>query len=170
MNYQAKPAIHPKHKLLHAPIRRRAAAFLLEWIVLILVYFSIIQLCGCFDMNITNIDIHSIFDAEMEMENTTSLILPLLKILSGLLPIFYFTLSFHRFKGQTIGKYLFRLRVFSLYHERLCWWHATERSPEYFASALEFGFGLIQAWWNPNRMTLHDKIGETIIIQLPSRK
>jgi hypothetical protein len=31
---------------------------------------------------------------------------------------------------------------------------------------LEFGFGYIQALWNPNRMALHDKIGETIVIKL----
>jgi uncharacterized RDD family membrane protein YckC len=40
----------------------------------------------------------------------------------------------------------------------------------YFASALEFGFGYIQAIWNPNRMSLHDKIGETIVIQVPVKR
>jgi predicted esterase YcpF (UPF0227 family) len=40
----------------------------------------------------------------------------------------------------------------------------------YYASVLEFGFGFIQALWNPNRMALHDKIGETIVIDLLVKK
>jgi hypothetical protein len=40
----------------------------------------------------------------------------------------------------------------------------------YFASAFEFGFGFFQAFWNPNRMALHDKIGETIVIEIPGKK
>jgi len=52
----------------------------------------------------------------------------------------------------------------------LGFWHCFERSLGYFTSALEFGFGYIQAIWNPNRMALHDKIGETIVISLPRKK
>jgi len=57
-----------------------------------------------------------------------------------------------------------------LYQEHLGLWHCVERSLGYFASALEFGFGYVQAFWNPNRMTLHDKIGETIVVALPTKK
>ena len=121
-------------------------------------------------MNISNINVHGIFDVEVEMNNTHSYLITILKIFFGLLPVLYFAASFYFCKGQTIGKYFLRIRVLSLYHEHLGLWHCIERSLGYFASALEFGFGYIQAFWNPNRMSLHDKIGETIVIELPVKK
>jgi len=121
-------------------------------------------------MNISNINVHGIFDVEIEMDNTHPYLITILKFLFGLLPVIYFTISYYYFKGQTIGKYFLRIKVLSLYHEHLGLWHCIERSLGYFASALEFGFGYIQAFWNPNRMTLHDKIGETIVIQLLDKK
>jgi len=93
-----------------------------------------------------------------------------MKIIFGLLPVIYFTFSFYFFNGKSIGKFFCRLRVVSLYHEHLGLWHCIERSLGYFASGLEFGFGYIQAYWNPNRMSLHDKIGETIVVNLPKKK
>jgi len=86
------------------------------------------------------------------------------------LPVIYFTLSLYLTRGRTIGKYLLKIRVISLFHERPGLWHCFERSLGYFTSALEFGFGFIQAIWNPNRMALHDKIGETIVISLSPHK
>jgi uncharacterized RDD family membrane protein YckC len=121
-------------------------------------------------MNISKINILGIFDVEIEMNNTHSYLITFLKFLFGLLPILYFAISFYFWKGQTIGKYFLRIKVLSLYHEHLGLWHCIERSLGYFASALEFGFGYVQAFWNPNRMTLHDKIGETIVIELPVKK
>jgi uncharacterized RDD family membrane protein YckC len=121
-------------------------------------------------MEISKIKIHGIFDVEIEMNNTPSYLITFLKFLLGLLPLLYFTISFYLCKGQTIGKYLRRIKVLSLYHEHLGLWHSIERSLGYFASALEGGFGFIQAYWNPNRMTLHDKIGETIVVELPAKK
>ena len=121
-------------------------------------------------MSISNINVHGIFDVEIEMNNTPSYIITFLKFLFGLLPVLYFAISFYFWKGQTIGKHFLRIKLLSLYHEHLGLWHCIERSLGYFASALEFGFGYIQAFWNPNRMTLHDKIGETIVIQLLAKK
>jgi uncharacterized RDD family membrane protein YckC len=121
-------------------------------------------------MNISKINILGIFDVEIEMNNTPSYLITFLKLLFGLLPVLYFTISFYFFKGQTIGKYFLRIKVLSLYHEHLGLWHCIERSLGYFASALEFGFGYVQAFWNPNRMTLHDKIGETIVVELLVKK
>ena len=122
------------------------------------------------NMNISKINVHGMFDVEIEMNNTPSSLITVLKVLFGLLPILYFAFSFYFRKGQTIGKYFLRIRVLSLYHEHLGLWHCLERSLGYFASALEFGFGYVQAFWNPNRMTLHDKIGETVVIECNAKR
>jgi uncharacterized RDD family membrane protein YckC len=170
MNYNTRPEFHHDNEFVLATIKKRVAAFLIDWIALIIIYFCIIILFSLFNMNISKINVHGIFDVEMEMENTPSYIITLLKFMFGLLPFLYFTILFYFCKGQTLGKYFLRIRVLSLYHEHLGLWHCIERSLGYFASALEFGFGYIQAFWNPNRITLHDKIGETIVVQLPPKR
>jgi uncharacterized RDD family membrane protein YckC len=170
MNYNSRHEFHRDNAYILATIKRRFVAFLIDWIVLVLIYCCIIILFGLFSMNITKINVIGIFDVEVEMNNTHSYLITFLKFLFGLLPVLYFAMSFYFFKGQTIGKYFLRIKVLSLYHEHLGLWHCIERSLGYFASALEFGFGYIQAFWNPNRMTLHDKIGETIVIELPVKK
>ncbi len=170
MNYHARHEFHRDQEYILATIKKRFVAFLIDWIVLILIYCCIIVLFALFNMSISKINVHGVFDVEIEMSNTHSYLITFLKFLFGLLPVLYFALSFYLCKGQTIGKYLFRIKVLSLYHENLGFWHCFERSLGYFASALEFGFGYIQAFWNPNRMTLHDKIGETIVIELLAKK
>jgi uncharacterized RDD family membrane protein YckC len=170
MNYNTRHEFHHDSEFILATIRKRFVAYFIDWIVLIIIYFCILILFDLFNMNISKINVHGIFDVEIEMNNTPSYIITFLKFLFGLLPVIYFTISFYFCKGQTIGKYFLRIKVLSLYHEHLGLWHCIERSLGYFASALEFGFGYIQAFWNPNRMTLHDKIGETIVIELPVKK
>jgi len=170
MNYYTRHEFHHDNEFILAPIKKRFFAFLIDWIVLIIIYFCIILLFALFNMNISKINVHGIFDVEIEMNTTHSYVITFMKFLLGLLPVLYFVISFYFCKGQTIGKYFLRIRVLSLYHEHLGLWHCIERSLGYFASALEFGFGFIQAFWNPNRMTLHDKIGETIVIKLPVKK
>ena len=169
MNYKTRNEYHLTEFVL-AGIRKRLAAFLLDWLVLIAIYLSIIIVFALFDMNISKVNIKGIFEVEVEMTNTQSWAITLMKYVFGLLPVFYFAFSFYFFKGQSLGKKAYRLKVVSLYHENIGLWHAIERSLGYFASALEFGFGYVQAFWNPNRMALHDKIGETIVIQLDRKK
>jgi len=170
MYYNPRPSILPKGKLMLAPVKKRAVAFLLDWIVLIAIYLLLILLFDLFGMSISKVNVQGIFEVEVEMENSSSFTIALLKIFFGLLPFLYFSLSIYYWRGQTPGKYLLGLRVISLYHQHLGWWHSIERSLGYFASVLEFGLGFVQVFWNPNRMTLHDKIGETIVIQLPAKK
>ena len=170
MNYSTRLEVHRDKEFILATIRKRFLALSIDWLVLIVLNFCIILLFNFFDKHISKINVHGVFDVEMEMENSSAWLITFLKILFGLIPIFYFALSFYLWKGQTIGKYFLKIKVLSLYHEHLGWWHCIERSLGYFASALEFGLEFIQAFWNPNRMTLHDKIGETIVIELPVKK
>jgi len=170
MNYTARHEFYGDNEFILATIKKRFVAFLIDWIILILIYLCIIVLFDLFNMSISNINVHGIFDVEIEMTNAHSFLITSLKFLFGLLPVLYFAMSFYFFKGQTIGKFCLRIKVLSLYHEHLGLWHCLERSLGYFASALEFGFGYIQAFWNPNRMTLHDKIGETTVIECPVKK
>ena len=170
MNYNTRHEFHHDSEFILATIKKRFFAFFIDWIVLIIIYFCILILFDLFNMEISNINVHGIFDVEVEMNNTPLYIITFMKFLFGLLPVIYFTISFYFWNGKTIGKYFLRIKVLSLYHEHLGLWHCIERSLGYFASALEFGFGYIQAFWNPNRMTLHDKIGETIVIELPAKK
>ena len=170
MNYNSRHEFHHDNEFVLATIKKRFVAFLIDWIILILIYFSMIIIFALFDMTLSKINVQGIFEVEIEMDNSPSYLITILKFLFGLLPVFYFTISFYFCKGQTIGKYFLRIRVLSLYHEHIGLWHCIERSLGYFASALEFGFGYIQAFWNPNRMSLHDKIGETIVIERPVKK
>jgi uncharacterized RDD family membrane protein YckC len=170
MKYNTRLEFYRDNEFILASIKKRFIAFFIDWIFLILIYCCIIILFGFFNMNISKINVHSIFDVEIEMENAHSYLIFLLKLLFGLLPILYFSMSFYFWKGQTIGKYFLKIKVLSIYHEHLGLWHCIERSLGYIASALEFGFGFIQALWNPNRMALHDKIGETVVIECNAKK
>jgi uncharacterized RDD family membrane protein YckC len=83
----------------------------------------------------------------------------------GLIPmVLYFALGMYWGKGQTLGKRLMHIRVVSLTHEHLSFWHALERALGYGASVLEGGFGFVQFFIHPNRQTVHDRIAETIVI------
>jgi uncharacterized RDD family membrane protein YckC len=170
MNYTTRPEFNHGSEFILATIRRRFVAFLIDWIVLVMIYLCIIALLSLFDLTISNINVHGIFEVELEVENAHEYFITFLKFFFGFLPVLYFALSLYFWRGRTVGKYLLRLKVLSLYHERPGLWHCIERSLGYFASALEFGFGFIQASWNPNRMTLHDKIGETIVVDLHAKK
>lgn len=67
-------------------------------------------------------------------------------------------------KGQTPGKWVMKIRVLSLTHRELGWWQSVERALGYGASLLEGGFGFFQFFLNRNRMTVHDRIAETIVV------
>jgi uncharacterized RDD family membrane protein YckC len=170
MNYNPRHEFYHENDFILATIKKRFAAFLIDWIVLIIIYFCLLIVFDLFNMAISNINVHGIFDVELEIDNTPPFMITCLKFLFGLIPVIYFTCSFYFWKGKTIGKHFLRIKVLSLYHGHIGLWHCIERSLGYFASAVEFGFGFIQALWNPNRMTLHDKIGETVVIELPHKK
>jgi uncharacterized RDD family membrane protein YckC len=165
MNYKPRPEFHHENELILATLRRRFVAYLIDTSFLSILYFCISIWFGISGLKITGA-----FEVEFEMHNTQPGTIIFFKILLGTIPLIYFTSSFYFWKGQTIGKRILRLRVISLYHEHLGLWHSVERSLGYYASALEGGFGFFQAFWNPNRMALHDKIGETIVIKLQKKQ
>lgn len=82
----------------------------------------------------------------------------------------YFILFF-RFRGQTIGKRLLRLRIKDVKeNSRLGWYQSFERTHGYVASALLVGIGFWQVLWDADGKTMHDKIAGTTVIKLPSKK
>lgn len=95
---------------------------------------------------------------------------PLHAISDFLIFFVYFGFATYFGHGQTFGKRLFRLRVVPLYKDSLSLWQCLERGLGYAASALEGGFGFIQAFWYPNRQTVHDRIAETVVIQINKQK
>jgi uncharacterized RDD family membrane protein YckC len=170
MNFKNRNERFFSNDLILAPIKKRFLAFLIDWVFILLIYLLILIIFSLFYIDVWKINVTSIFDVEIETNRNNPSFIIFLKILFGFLPVLYFTILFYCCKGQTIGKFFLRIRVLSLYHEHLGLWHCVERSLGYFTSALEFGFGFIQAIWNPNKMALHDKIGETIVISLPRKK
>lgn len=84
--------------------------------------------------------------------------------------VFYFGLGTYFGNGKTPGKWMLGIRIVSLLHERISFWHSLERALGYGASALEFGFGFVQFFIHPNRQTVHDRIAETIVIKDPREK
>jgi uncharacterized RDD family membrane protein YckC len=78
--------------------------------------------------------------------------------------LLYFGLLTYFWNGQTLGKRLLKIRVISLKGHRLTLWQCLERSLGYGASALEGGFGFVQAVWYENRQAVHDRIAETAVI------
>lgn len=82
----------------------------------------------------------------------------------------YFVLFF-RFGGRTLGKRVFRLRVVKLKkHERLGWFQAFERTHGYACSTLFVSLGFWQVLWDPDGLTMHDKIAGTTVIKLQRRR
>jgi len=169
MYYKSRHEIHESNEFVLATVKRRLLAFLIDWTALILIYFLIILVFALFGMSLTKINVVSMFEVDLDIANAPKALVTIMKVVFGLLPVIYFTVSFYFFNGRTFGKFICRLRVISLYHNHIGLWHCIERSLGYFASGLEFGFGFIQAFWNPNRMALHDKIGETVVIKIPKK-
>jgi uncharacterized RDD family membrane protein YckC len=116
------------------------------------------------NVNFHNFHVEVTGEKLMESEKT------FLEIFFGGIPILYFALCMYFTNGKTIGKWIARVRVVSIYHHRISFWHCVERALGYGASGLEGGLGFLQIFWNPNRMCLHDRIAETIVIRDKKKK
>ena len=77
----------------------------------------------------------------------------------------YFSALLAWTNGVTPGKRLFRLRVVRLNGEPMTWFMAFERSGGYAAGFATGLLGFAHMLWDPNRMGIHDKIAETVVIK-----
>lgn len=68
--------------------------------------------------------------------------------------------------GQTLGKVLFRIRVIKIDGKELSLWESFERYGGYSAGLATGLLGFLQVIWDPNRQAIHDKISETVVIDL----
>jgi len=87
---------------------------------------------------------------------------------STISPVLYFAPLVWITNGRTLGKWLTGIRIVSVVHERISFWHSLERALGYGASLLEAGSGFFQYLLNPTRQTVHDRIAETIVVRLRS--
>jgi uncharacterized RDD family membrane protein YckC len=141
-----------------ASFTRRVTAFVVDFLLAWLLFLAILIPGGhrAYEMGIVTGDVNLQFD----FGHWYSLFLL----------VVYFALSTYWGGGRTIGKWLLGIRVVSLVHERVTFWHSFERALGYGASVLEFGFGFLQYFIDPNRRTVHDRIAQTIVIQERKRR
>ena len=155
--------IDSEHTLATIPLR--LAAFLADLLIINLINFTIsIILFKWIDPEI-HITWLKFRHFEIEAPNISENGILILKVFFWFIPIIYFFLSNYITNGQSIGKKVFGIKIVSIYHHRIGLWHCIERSLGYLVSTFELGLGFLQAFWNPNRMTLHDKIAETVVIK-----
>jgi uncharacterized RDD family membrane protein YckC len=152
-NGTESPRMKELHGLPLASFKSRAGAFFVDFLItavvcvpLLMFGAHLLQRAG-----LAKEDLHLDFDFEHWYS-----IIPL---------VAYFSLSVYYGNGQTLGKRLMGIRVVSVVHEKIGFWHAVERDLGYGASFLEFGFGFLQYFIDANRLTVHDRIAETIVIQ-----
>ena len=84
--------------------------------------------------------------------------------------IAYFTLLPSWWRGQTLGKRLFGLRVVELTGKPLGLMNCFGRYGGYAAGLATGGVGLLQVLWDPNRQAVQDKLAHTVVVDLrPTR-
>jgi len=78
----------------------------------------------------------------------------------------YFSVFIAWFNGQTLGKMLFRIRVVKIDGNEISLWESFGRYGGYSAGLATGLLGFLQVIWDPNRRAIHDKISETVVIDL----
>ena len=84
--------------------------------------------------------------------------------------VLYWGLANYLGNGRTPGKWVARTRILSLTSERMGLWQSVERGLGYGAAVLEAGLGLLQFFWDRNRMCAQDRLAETIVIDTRTQK
>ena len=78
----------------------------------------------------------------------------------------YFSVFIAWWEGQTIGKLLLGIRVIKINGKGLDLWESFERYGGYAAVFATGLLGFVQVVWDSNRQAIHDKISETVVIDL----
>ena len=81
----------------------------------------------------------------------------------------YFTLCLYLTNGQTIGKWLSRIQVRQLDGSSIGIWASFGRYGGYAASFVTGLSGFFQIYWDANRQGLHDKVANTVVVDLRKR-
>lgn len=137
-----------------ASFRRRLGAFVIDMTVITILFMTGVLVVGVWLADLGIIDLKESNNLSLGFDNWYSVLLIAL----------YFSLSHYYWKGRTLGKRILHLRVLSLKHDHLHFWHCVERALGYGASALEAGLGFFQVIWKSDRRATHDRIAETIVI------
>lgn len=170
MKYKNRCEKLAENSLTLASYTSRFFAFLLDLIVLTLLFIIFAISLQRLGFDVKNINVKGFEDIDVEFGNASKLSKIIIKNLLLVLPITYFTLTTFFLNGQSFGKKILGIRIVPLYHHEVGFWHCLERSLGYVASALELGLGFVQMTWNSNRMALHDKIAETIVVKKEKTK
>jgi uncharacterized RDD family membrane protein YckC len=144
---------------------RRGLAYIIDMLTIGILLFIAFQICNYLGLHVTSFKLTSVDDIEVTGQGMTEKEITYIKWGLISIPILYFSLSFYFTNGKSLGKWITRIRIVSLYHHKISFWHCIERTLGYAASTVELGLGFLQFFWNPNRMCLHDRIAETIVIQ-----
>lgn len=82
---------------------------------------------------------------------------------SLLVALLYYVVVNYFTDGKSLGKWIARTRIMSLTHKRMGLWQCVERVLGYGVSAAE-GIGFLQYFFSSNRMCVHDRMAETIVV------
>jgi uncharacterized RDD family membrane protein YckC len=80
--------------------------------------------------------------------------------------IAYFTLLPFWWRGRTLGKWLFGLRIVELTGKPLGLLTCFGRYGGYAAGLATGGMGFLQILWDPNRQAVQDKLAHTVVVDL----
>lgn len=162
-----------------APFWRRAVAFALDWAIVGLVlmiflaglglsYLEARKLMGHplpaqlkIALRSDRFDVQGVDDPKLEHYLESEYVHTVSDIL---VPVLYFGILLWQGNGRTPGKRVLRIRVVSIVHPHLTFWHSVERALGYGAAALEFGFGFVQFFIHPYRRCAQDRLAETIVV------
>jgi len=78
----------------------------------------------------------------------------------------YFSVMMVWMSGQTPGKRLFGITVLRVDGGTISLWDAFGRYGGYSAGLATGLLGFLQIYWDPNRQAIHDKISETVVVDL----
>lgn len=135
-------------------IVRRFIAYTIDWVMVVITSIGIASLWRG-DEQFVPVDAG--LNANVIVLNSADFEIPILALL-------YFTFVLYWWNGRTLGKSLCNIQVVRLDGKSLTLWDCFSRFFGYAASALSGGLGFLQAFWDPNRQSMHDKIVSTVVL------